>query len=234
MIINSNFSIQARRDEEKEFGDKVNMNKTALETIKMFHNQQEMDDFLVSSQALFWKEKGYEFKPLTVEECQELEPVLADGEARHGVIDNDGLVGGVLCGRGLDSSGDVYQYTCNIANIARDHGVNIRCGARVADISTSGDGGHVTHVELEDGEVVTGDVFVLAAGARSGHLARPLGVNLPVYPLRGYLVTVRPRPGVPMVTRNIYSPRHGLISPLHPDLIRLSGGVEVRTNIFLK
>ena len=221
--------MQCRHEEEKEFGEKVNMNKTALETIKIFHSQREMDDFLQSSQARFWKDRGYEFQALSAEQCQDLEPVLADGEARHGVVDNSGLVGGVLCGQGLDSSGDVYQYTCNIANIARDYGVDIRCGAHVASIRTSGDDGHVSHVELEDGEVVTADVFVIAAGARSGQLARPLGVNIPVYPLRGYLVTVRPGPGVPMVTRNIYSPRHGLISPLHPDLIRLSGGVEVRT-----
>ena len=50
-----------------------------------------------------------------------------------------------------------------------------------------------------------------------------VGVTLPVYPLKGHLVTVRPAPGHKMITRNIYSPRHGLLSPLHPDGLRLSG-----------
>ena len=50
-----------------------------------------------------------------------------------------------------------------------------------------------------------------------------VGVTLPVYPLKGHLVTVRPAPGHEMITRNIYSPRHGLLSPLHPDGLRLSG-----------
>ena len=84
-----------------------------------------------------------------------------------------------------------------------------------------------------------------------------MGVNLPVYPLKGHLVSASPAPGQPMVTRNIYryiyettvistlstvistvistrSPRHGLLSPLAPRTLRLSGGVQavgqVRTN----
>ena len=82
-----------------------------------------------------------------------------------------------------------------------------------------------------------------------------MGVNLPVYPLKGHLVSASPAPGQPMVTRNIYryiytiycdiykytvistlstvistlstrSPRHGLLSPLAPRTLRLSGGVQ--------
>ena len=71
-----------------------------------------------------------------------------------------------------------------------------------------------------------GDVYVLAAGVKTPELAAQAGVPCPVYPLKGYLVTVWPQHGVPMVTRNIYSPRHGLLSPLSPDMLRLSGGVE--------
>ena len=35
----------------------------------------------------------------------------------------------MLCGRGLDSSGDVLVYTRNLASLARDIGVDIRWGA---------------------------------------------------------------------------------------------------------
>lgn len=51
---------------------------------------------------------------------------MAGKDARHGVINNEGVVGGVLCGKGLDSSGDVYKYTCNIARVAQNLGVDIR------------------------------------------------------------------------------------------------------------
>ena len=165
-------SIEARAAEEAEYGDRVDMNQTALETIKMFHDKQEMEDFLSSSQAEFWRRRGHEFLALSPEQCRELEPGLAEAEAEHGDPDNRGLVGGVLCGRGLDSSGDVHVYTCNIARLARDLGVSIRCSERVSRIHVSEDRGHVTGVELDTGEMVTGDVYIIAAGVKSGDLGR--------------------------------------------------------------
>jgi len=220
----SSFSMFCRGEEEKKYGSKVGMNRTALETLKVFHDTKEMKNFLNSSQALFWKERGYEFKPLSIEECKELEPILAGKDSRHGVINNEGVVGGVLCGKGLDSSGDVYKYTCNIARVAQNLGVDIRCNSKVGKILMTDD--RVCGVELDKGEVVSGDVFILAAGVKSPELAKQVGVTLPVYPLKGYLVTVKSSDKVPMVTRNIYSPRHGLLSPLNPDKLRLSGFVE--------
>ena len=45
------FSLKCREEEEREFGERVEMNKTALETIKLFHNKRELSDFLSSSQV---------------------------------------------------------------------------------------------------------------------------------------------------------------------------------------
>ena len=72
-------------------------------------------------QAKFWEERGYEFKCLSVEDCRQLEPGLAKAGATHGLVDNRGLVGGVLCGAGLDSSGDVLLYTNNITREGSQH-----------------------------------------------------------------------------------------------------------------
>ena len=101
--------MQARQEEQDEFGDKVDMNQTAKETLKIFHDKQEMDRFLESdqvgqkenrslktftcfifSQAKFWQAKGYKFDKLTVEQCQEIEPVLAGADSTHGVVNNQG------------------------------------------------------------------------------------------------------------------------------------------------
>ena len=72
-------SIEARAAEEAEYGDKVDMNKTALETIKMFHNKQEMEDFLSSAQASFWRSRGHEFLALSPEQ----RPGLAGARMRR-------------------------------------------------------------------------------------------------------------------------------------------------------
>ena len=47
------FSLKCREEEEREFGERVEMNKTAVETIKLFHNKREMSDFLSSSQVVY-------------------------------------------------------------------------------------------------------------------------------------------------------------------------------------
>ena len=178
-------------------------------------------------QAKFWEERGYEFKWLSVEDCRQLEPGLAKAGATHGLVDNRGLVGGVLCGAGLDSSGDVLLYTNNITRLATSLGVKVRCGAEVKRVVTEpGHGGRVTGLVLSSGETVSGDVYVLATGARAEQLAGQCGVAAPVYPLKGHMVTVRVRPGADMLRRNVYSPRHGLVSPLSPDRLRVAGGVE--------
>ncbi len=49
----------------------------------------------------------------------------------------------------------------------------------------------VTSVRCSDGSEVSGDAFVLAAGVRSNALGRSVGITLPVYPVRGNVVTVR-------------------------------------------
>ena len=46
------FSLKCREEEEREFGERVEMNQTALETIKLFHDKREMSDFLSSSQVV--------------------------------------------------------------------------------------------------------------------------------------------------------------------------------------
>ena len=46
------FSLKCREEEEREFGDRVEMNKTAVETIELFHDEREMSDFLSSSQVV--------------------------------------------------------------------------------------------------------------------------------------------------------------------------------------
>ena len=161
-----------------------------------------------------------------MEQCRELEPGLAEADTRHGLIDNRGLVGGVLCGRGLDSSGDVHLYTTNIARLATSLGVNIRLGQQVRRVLREPGLEAVSGVELSSGETLTADVYVLATGARAGELAGQVGVAAPVVPLKGHMVTVRVRQEEKMLRRNVYSPRHGLVSPLSPDRLRVAGLVE--------
>jgi D-amino-acid dehydrogenase len=122
----------------------------------------------------------------------------------------------------VDSSGEVHEYTARLAGVAREAGVDLRCGRRVEVLQV--EAGRVTGLLLDSGEEVRADLYVLAAGVASPQLAAQAGVNLPVYPLKGHMATVRVR-GQPLA-RNVYSPRQGLLSPLSGGRVRVAGMVE--------
>ncbi len=88
----------------------------------------------------------------------------------------------------------------------------------------AGGGGRIRRVVTTRG-VVEPDTVVLAAGAWSPHLTRPLGFDLPVQPAKGYSITV-PRPdGFPELPLYL-AERHICITPMD-DTIRMAGTLEL-------
>ena len=113
----------------------------------------------------------------TAAECVALEPALKDARAP--------VVGGVYSPN--DESGDAHLFTQRLAERARGKGVQFRLGATVEAIDAEGD--RVVRVRLRDAEAVEADAYVMSLGAYSPILLAPLGIRLPVYPLKGYSVT---------------------------------------------
>jgi D-amino-acid dehydrogenase len=52
------------------------------------------------------------------------------------------------------------------------------------------EGGAVAGVRLEDEQRLSADAYVVALGSYSRPLLRPLGIRIPVYPLKGYSITL--------------------------------------------
>ena len=86
-----------------------------------------------------------------------------------------------------DESGDARKFTLALAESCRQRGVVFKLGATITRIARSGD--RVTGIETDQGRV-EGDAYVLALGSYSPLLTRPLGFTLPIYPVKGYSVTL--------------------------------------------
>jgi D-amino-acid dehydrogenase len=71
--------------------------------------------------------------------------------------------------------------------IIKSLGVEFRFGATVERVLT--ENGRVTGVHV-DGQVLTADRYVLALGSYSRTLATQFGLDLPVYPVKGYSLTL--------------------------------------------
>ena len=122
-------------------------------------------------------EQGIELRSLTPAEAAEADPALAPLRDR--------LAGAILAPG--DESGDARLFTLGLAETCRDDGVRFRFGERVTGLRLSG--GSVEAVITDRGEV-EGDAFVLALGVYSPQVARQLGARLPIYPVKGYSVTL--------------------------------------------
>ncbi|AOY01135.1 D-amino acid dehydrogenase [Jeongeupia sp. USM3] len=85
-----------------------------------------------------------------------------------------------------DETGDCRRFTERLAERAAAAGVQTRYGADVAALSYRG--GRVVGVRLASGEEIEADAVVLAAGSASRALAPSL--RLPVYPVKGYSITL--------------------------------------------
>ncbi len=83
-------------------------------------------------------------------------------------------------------SGDARQFSQIAAEQAAALGANLMFGTAVKSIRV--DGGRVQGVVTDHGEIQA-DACVIAAGPQSPGLARPLGLRLPIYPVRGYSAT---------------------------------------------
>lgn len=117
------------------------------------------------------------YERLDVEGCIAAEPAL------HYVRDK--IKGGLRLP--LDETGDCYMFTQNLAKIAEGLGVKFHYGVAVSAIQTANS--QITGIQTNQG-LITADSYVMALGSFSPKLLRPIGIDIPVYPVKGYSITV--------------------------------------------
>jgi D-amino-acid dehydrogenase len=128
-------------------------------------------------------EHGETVESLDREACVRLEPALAGASAR--------IAGALHCPR--DESGDCRAFTLGLAESCRALGVEFRHGVSVLAFERAGDA--IEAVATDRGSV-RGEVYVLALGSFSPLVARTAGLRLPIYPVKGYSLTLRIPEGV--------------------------------------
>ncbi len=86
-----------------------------------------------------------------------------------------------------DETGDCYKFTVAIAEEARKLGAEFRFGVRIEAIEHEGD--RVIGVRTDAG-TLTADRYIVALGSYSTGMLAPLGIRIPVYPVKGFSITV--------------------------------------------
>lgn len=141
----------------------------------LYRDQKSFDAGVVHMKIL--QDGGQEFRALDFAGVIQVDPAL---KAARGKI-HGGLHGPT------DESGDCHKFTNALAEICRQRGVEFRYETTVTGFEKEGD---KVSAAVTDKGSVKGDLFVLALGSYAPFLARPLGIDLPVYPVKGYAVTI--------------------------------------------
>lgn len=85
-----------------------------------------------------------------------------------------------------DETGDCHLFCVALSAKLKDAGVSFQYGTTIQNIVVDGD--EIEHVATSNG-AVTGEAYVVALGAHVVTLMRPLGIHLPIYPVKGYSLT---------------------------------------------
>ena len=144
--------------------------------ILYFHRDQRALDDGVEHMKLLQSD-GQEIRVLDRAGVVALDPTLG--------VPGNGIVGAIHCP--TDETGDSAKFTRRLARKVADRGAEIHTGTAIIEIEASGDA--VLGVTTDKGQFV-GDAYVLALGAQSAVHARKIGVNLPIYPIKGYALTM--------------------------------------------
>lgn len=136
-----------------------------------------------ASHVRFMVEHGLQAQVLDREALAAVEPGLAG--VRHE------LAGGVHVR--TDQTGDSRLFSRRLLDWCREHqGLDARLGTRIERLRA--EGGRIAGVDTDRGRLQA-DLYVLATGCDSPMLAATVGVTVPVYPVKGYSMTVPIAPG---------------------------------------
>ena len=173
MVRLAEYSRDVLRDLRASTG--ISYDERTQGTLQLFRTQKQVDAAYKDIAVL--KADGVPFEVLSPEDCIKAEPGLATSFNK--------IAGGLrLPG---DETGDCFKFTNRLAAMAEAAGVTFRYGVGIKGLDRQRD--RITGVETTQGRV-TADAYVLALGSYSPALVKPLGMKLPVYPVKGYSITV--------------------------------------------
>jgi len=175
------------------------------ETQKDFAHADKVTDLLAAG--------GLHRERLTTEQVFEREPTLRGD-----------ILGGYWTE--TDSTGDIHKYTVGLAKWLEKQGVRFELGHKVEDVRHMGPCVELDHKGLTDRH----DAVVVCAGVGSRDFAAKLGDHVPIYPVKGYSVTVElddaeSQAAAPMVS--LLDDKAKIVtSRLGPDRLRIAGTAE--------
>ncbi len=202
------------RDKIKELRAETGLNYEGRQggTLQLFRTQAQVDG--MGKDIAVLKECGVDFNVLDPDGCARVEPALA--KVKHK------LTGGLQLPN--DETGDCNLFTSRLAEMARAKGVDFRFGQHITGIEH--DGKRITGIRVGE-EVLKADHYVVAMGSYSRDMLKALDIDIPVYPVKGYSLTVPITNAAMAPVSTILDETYKVAITRFDDRIRVGGMAEL-------
>ncbi len=185
--------------------------------LHFYTSQKEFDG--AEAPAAQMRALGCDRRVISADEAVRLEPALRHIRPR--------LAGATYTAE--DESGDANAFARALAQRCRADGVQFLMSHTVTALREAG--GEVDHVEATDAEGrflrLRADAYVLAMGSLSPRLAAPLGLRLPIYPAKGYSVTMPVMDASMAHQVSLTDDEYKLVFSRLGDRLRIAGTAEL-------
>jgi D-amino-acid dehydrogenase len=177
--------------------------------LHFYTSQAELDAALEPARVM--REHGCDIEMVDARRCAEIEPALRGAP----------IVGGSWTPS--DESGDAHKFTQRLAALAAQRGVAFRQGRIVA---IEREAGRIAGVRTEN-ETLKADAYVVCLGAYSPLLTRPLGIDLAIYPAKGYSVTLPVADAALAYSVSMTDDEYKLVFSRLGERLRIAGTAEL-------
>lgn len=181
-------------------------------TLQVFRTDKQVEASKKDISVL--EECGVNFQVLDQDGCIEHEPALANVK--------DKIVGGLrLPG---DETGDCFKFTNSLAEECKKMGVQFLMKTDVLSINKEGD--EITSISSSRGKI-TADAYLVALGSYSTPMMSEIGLKIPVYPIKGYSLTLPIVDGNKAPTSTVMDETYKVAVTRFDDRIRVGGTAEI-------
>src|SRR6185295_18101417 len=123
-----------------------------------------------------------------------------------------------------DESGDAHKFTRGLARLAARRGVKFLHGRNIVGLARTGD--RIAGVRL-DNETLEADAYVVSLGAYSPLLTRKIGIELSIYPAKGYSATLPVADAARAYSVSLTDDEYKLVFSRLGDRLRIAGTAEL-------
>jgi D-amino-acid dehydrogenase len=147
--------------------------------IHFYRNQKDFND--AGKVASLMRSHGCDCEPITTKQIVDLEPALE--------YSSKSIVGGTYTE--TDESGDAHLFTKNLADVCERMGVEFHYGTRITSLRMKNKTIEAVEAMTPDGyRTFEASEYVVCMGSHSSTFLRPIGIDLNIYPAKGYSVSI--------------------------------------------